>query len=45
MSKSDLKKLWACVVVGLLAIIAVAVVDVALMLNEGVSMEYVVEGE
>ena len=43
MKKDDLKKVWACLVAGLLAIIAVATVDVALILNEGVSVEYVME--
>ena len=41
MSKQDLKKLWACFVALALAIIAVAAVDVAMMLHEGVSVEYV----
>ena len=45
MSKQDLKKLWACCVALALAIMAVAAVDVAMMLHEGVSVEYVVEGE
>ena len=45
MSKSDLKKLWACVVAGLLAVIAVCAIDVVLILNEGISVEYVEENE
>lgn len=39
-----MKKVWACVVVGLLAIIAVCAIDVMLILNEGIEVEYV-EGE
>lgn len=45
MSKVDKRKLWACVVLGLLAVIAVAAVDVCLMLHDGISVEYVSEGE
>lgn len=41
--KDNAKKLWACVVAGLLAIIAVAAIDVALMLHDGISVEYVSE--
>lgn len=43
MSENDVKKWWACVVVGLLAVIAVAAVDVVLMLHDGISVEYVSE--
>lgn len=43
MSKKDLHKVWACYVALVLTIIAVAVVDVALMLHEGIEVEYVVE--
>lgn len=45
MSKVDKRKVWACFVALCLAVIAVAVVDVCLMLHDGVSVEYVVEGE
>jgi hypothetical protein len=41
MSKIDKRKVWACVVVGLLTVIAVATVDVALILREGIEVEYV----
>ena len=41
MSKQDLKKLWACVVVGLLTVIAVATVDLCLILRDGIEVEYV----
>ena len=44
MSKVDKRKMWACLVAGLLAIIAVATVDIAMILNEGLTIE-VVEGE
>lgn len=43
MSKVDKRKLWACVVAGLLAVIAVATIDIAFILNEGIELEYVVE--
>lgn len=45
MNKSDIKKVWACVIAGLLAIIAVATVDICVMLHDGVSVEYVEEVE
>ena len=45
MSKIDKRKVWACVVAGLLAVIAVATVDVALMLRDGIEVEYVEASE
>ena len=41
MSKVDKRKLWACFVALCLAVIAVAAVDVALMLHDGIEVEYV----
>ena len=39
MSKVDKRKVWACVVAGLLAVIAVGVIDIAMMLNDGLVIE------
>lgn len=41
MSKVDKRKLWACFVALCLAVIAVAAFDVALMLHDGIEVEYV----
>ena len=40
--KANSKKIWAGIVLALLFIIAVAVVDIALMLRDGISVEYVI---
>ena len=46
MSKIDKRKVWACFVALCLAVIAVAAVDMCLMLHEGIEVEYVSgEGE
>ena len=41
MSKIDKRKVWACFVALCLAVIAVAAVDVALILRDGIEVEYV----
>lgn len=43
MSKFDKRKMWACLVAGLLAIIAVGVIDIALILNDGIAIEVVMD--
>lgn len=43
MSKLDKRKVWACLVAGLLAIIAVGVIDIALILNDGIEVEVIMD--